>query len=141
MPDELIGEHDNWQKGGHKATSADRVRGLLRETRPLCIEGRIPESLATYDCANYGFNEGPGPQWFAFAHLDLDLHFSTLEALKFIWKRLVPGAWLVCHNYNDKGSIRTKGVRQAFDDMFGTVAESEFPRIEISDTQVMMVKA
>lgn len=132
MPDELIDEKDNWKTGGHKATSVTTVKALVSgscATNVTCIAGRIPDSLVNY----------AGPPALAFVHLDLDLHLSTLHALRFSWPRLLPGAWLVCHNYNDKGSVRTEGVRAAFTEFFGS-SNDAVSLVEIADTQILAIR-
>lgn len=131
MPDELIGPNDNWQRGGHKACSVEGVGRLFHGLPdPLFLKGRIPDSFETYT----------GPLYFSFANLDLDLYASTLGALRFVWRYMLPNAWLVSHNYNDKGSVKTAGVRKAFEEFFGHIATSEFTQVEISDTQILVVK-
>ncbi|MFN0164646.1 MAG: TylF/MycF/NovP-related O-methyltransferase, partial [Burkholderiales bacterium] len=54
--------------------------------------GWIPASLASLPERRYRF-----------VHLDLDLHDPTLGALEYFFPRLVPGALLVCDDFNWPG--------------------------------------
>jgi O-methyltransferase len=52
----------------------------------------------------------------SFAHIDVDLHDSVLDSIKFIYPRLVPGGFIVLDDY---GIISCPGARKAIDDFFG----------------------
>jgi O-methyltransferase len=51
----------------------------------------------------------------AFAHVDLDIYRSILDACEFIYPRLVPGGFLV---FDDYGFMSCPGARQAVDEFF-----------------------
>lgn len=51
----------------------------------------------------------------AFAHVDLDIYRSILDACAFIYPRLVPGGFLV---FDDYGFMSCPGARQAVDEFF-----------------------
>lgn len=69
---------------------------------------------------------------FSFVHLDVDLHESTLNSLKFFYNRVNKGGIIISHNYID-----TPGVRKAFDDFFKDKPE---PIIEMPGSQCLIVK-
>jgi O-methyltransferase len=56
----------------------------------------------------------------AFAHVDLDIYRSILDACEFIYPRLQPGGFLV---FDDYGFMSCPGARQAVDEFFATRRE------------------
>lgn len=62
----------------------------------------------------------------AFAHVDLDIYQSTLDACAFIYPRLSRGAMMVLDDY---GRPSCKGVRQAVDEFFGDKPERPIPNL------------
>lgn len=69
---------------------------------------------------------------FAFVHLDVDLHQSTLKGLEFFYPRMVRGGIILSHDY----SILS-GVKKAFDEFFNDKPENV---LEFSTSQCMIVK-
>ena len=69
---------------------------------------------------------------FSFVHLDVDLHKSTSESLKFFYPRMVRGGIILSHDYSNLA-----GVKQAFDEFFRDKNESV---VELSTSQCMIIK-
>lgn len=68
----------------------------------------------------------------AFAHLDVDVHKSTLDALNIIYPKLVSGGIIISHDYG-----QAKGVKKAFDNFFSKKPESI---IKLPMSQCMIIK-
>jgi len=78
---------------GWFAASIETVRRGLAEFPDVSYHpGWIPASL-----------EGLPERRYRFVHLDLDLHDPTLGGLEYFYPRLVPGAILVCDDYDWPG--------------------------------------
>jgi hypothetical protein len=76
----------------------------------------------------------PADLVFKLVHLDVDLHRSTLDGLRFFYPRLLRGGLIVLHDYND---VTVPGVRGAVDEFLQTCPET---LIELWDTQALIVK-
>jgi O-methyltransferase len=61
---------------------------------------------------------------FALVHLDVDLHRSTLDGLRYFYPRLLPGGFLISHDYGD---LSVPGVKQAFDEFLRDKPERVVP--------------
>ena len=59
-----------------------------------------------------------------FAHVDLDIYRSILDACEFIYPRLQPGGFLI---FDDYGFMSCPGARQAVDEFFA--AKKEIPLV------------
>lgn len=59
---------------------------------------------------------------FAFVHLDADLYEPTLEGLRFFFERVVPGGYILIHDYN-----AWIGARKAVDEFFADKVEVPVP--------------
>jgi O-methyltransferase len=95
---------------GHRIDSRDfsdtSVRSVLEYIQPVretvhCHAGFFPESVPQdLEKKNY-----------AFVHLDADLYEPTIQGLRFFYKRLSIGGFLLMHDYN-----AWPGVRKAADE-------------------------
>ncbi len=90
-------------KGGHANTSFQEVKAVLNNHRCAVqvIKGWIPYSFS-------GLEE----KKFNLAHIDVDLYQPTLDSLKFIYDRMVPGGVIV---FDDYGFPMCPGAREAVD--------------------------
>lgn len=81
-------EEKEWCKPGKYSVGGSAT---FRKTFPeaLCIEGFIPAVLSEINDIRI-----------AFAHIDLNLYDSTMDALCFAWQRLLPGGILVGHDFD-----------------------------------------
>lgn len=104
------GPRDRLEEGRMSDTSVDRVAGLFDDPRVVIHPGWIP---ATF--------EGSGVLSIAFAHVDLDLERSMLDACEFIYPRLRPGGVIV---FDDYGQACCPGARVAVDDFFRRLPET-----------------
>jgi hypothetical protein len=91
------------------AAAAERVRQMCKPgyfAAPLEV---VKRALAGYPGVEYHPGwipqsfEGLPERRYRFVHLDLDLHDPTLGALEYFFPRLVPGAIVVCDDYNWPG--------------------------------------
>lgn len=86
------GVHQLAQRGWF-ATPLEVVRAGLAEFPGVSFHaGWIPQSFA-----------GLAERAYRFVHLDLDLHDPTLGGLEYFYPRMVPGAVLVCDDYDWPG--------------------------------------
>jgi len=136
MPDERIsGSLDAWKNGTHTGTSLEEVRACLNKYPKVhYVQGIFPDCISQYA------EEAIEELTFSFVHLDVDLYRSTLDALVFFYRRMVPGGRIVSHNYNltKRGNgMSTPGVKAAFKEYF---KDREHHIIEIAETQCMVIK-
>ena len=98
-------EKDNAHyKGGFKA-DYDRVKGFFKDTPNVVFhKGWIPDTF-----------EGLERCKICFAHIDLDFYRSYLDALGFIYPRLVSGGIMV---FDDYGAPQCQGATDAVDEFF-----------------------
>jgi hypothetical protein len=85
-PSNQPGEGEMWP-GKYSVGGSAAFRAEFPEA--LCVEGFIPEILSEIRAIQI-----------AFAHIDLDLYESTIEALRFVWPRLSIGGILVGHDFD-----------------------------------------
>lgn len=72
------------------------------------------------------------PEQISFAHLDGDLYSSTMDALRLVYGRLVPGAVVLIDDYDNRVNSAWPGVRNAVHEFFGNKAEKP---VELGGTQ------
>jgi O-methyltransferase len=105
----------HFHEGESGDTSVEHVRRYLSSFQKIEYHvGRFPESA--HDVA-----DGTA---FKFVHLDVDLHASTRDALRWFYPRLSRGALIVTHDYSD---VTVPGVKQAFDEFFADKPETVVP--------------
>lgn len=98
------GSADLLQEGEMSDTSVDRVARLFEDPLVVIHAGWLPATFE--DC---------GVSTIAFAHVDLDLERSILDACEFIYPRLRPGGAIV---FDDYGQDCCPGARTAVDAFF-----------------------
>ena len=104
------GDRDRHAEGDLSDTSVEDVRSLFAETQAGVLhQGWIPETFR--DC---------GVGAVAFAHVDLDLERSVLDACEFIYPRLQHGGIIV---FDDYGFPSCPGARAAVDAFFEDLPE------------------
>lgn len=111
-PDRQVDASARFQKGAWSASRKD-VEALLAKHNVLqrCVlhEGWFSETLPKLS----------DTQQFCFAYIDADLHASTVDCLKHIWKRMAPNAVAVFDDYHHPSG----GVRKALDEWVGASGE------------------
>ena len=94
------GADDPWYRGGeHADTSVDTVRALAKshDVSVSILTGMFPEDTGA-DIADRRFR---------MAHIDVDVHDSSRDALLWVWPRLEVGGIVV---FDDYGSFECEGV-------------------------------
>jgi hypothetical protein len=117
----------SFSEGDFADGTLEQVRGYLGGFRDVFFHpGVFPASASGLGL------DGPV---FQFVHLDVDLHQSTLDGLRYFYPRLAAGGILISHDYGDP---TVPGVRRAFAEFMRDKPE---PLVEIGRTQVMFEKA
>jgi hypothetical protein len=83
-------------------TSLEYVRAAVGDDSVNFIKGRFPETTS----------EVPENTKFCLVHLDCDLYAPMRDALEFFYQRLVPGGFLIVHDYS---SLCWDGPERALD--------------------------
>lgn len=91
-------------------TSVESVRSLVGEKNVNFIKGHFPESASAI----------PAEERFSLVHIDCDLHIPFLAALEYFYPRLLPGAFLIMHDYS---SLYWPKVEKAVDGFFADKPE------------------
>lgn len=95
-------------------TSLEAVRTRVGEERTRFIEGYFPESAAQL----------PDDLSPCLVHIDCDLYQPIIQALNYFYPRLVPGGYLIVHDY---ASLEWDGAERAVDEFFANKVESVIP--------------
>ena len=121
---------DCHEVGDFADTSLDAVKRFVTgspDTDPAQVaqfhQGWIPETFVGLDDLRI-----------CFAHIDLDLYQAILDALAFVWPRLVPRGTIV---FDDYGFASCPGARRAADEFFADKPESIF---SLNTGQAVVVK-
>jgi O-methyltransferase len=105
LPEPRIGIDCHHHLGDFSDTSLSEVRAFVGEDKFIDYRpGWIPETFAGLDHSIIRL-----------AHVDVDLYESTLNCLRYIYPRLVPGGIIVLDDY---GFVTCPGVRKAADEFF-----------------------
>jgi hypothetical protein len=112
-PDDLKGVD-----AGHRMefadTSLEAVRALVGDGNVRYVKGYFPESAS----------QMPNDLSFSLVHIDCDLYVPTANALKYFYPRLVPGGYLIVHDY---ASLDWDGAEKAVDEFFADKPEPVVP--------------
>lgn len=95
-------------------TSLGAVRSLVGEANVRFVAGHFPASSGQI----------PADRRFCLVHLDCDLYAPFSAALAYFYPRLVPGGFLVMHDYL---SLHWNGAEQAVDEFFADKPEAIIP--------------
>lgn len=95
-------------------TSLEHVRALVGEENTRYIKGYFPESTS----------QMPADLSFALVHIDCDLYQPILAGLSYFYPRLLPGGYLIVHDY---ASLAWDGAERAVDEFFADKPESVIP--------------
>jgi O-methyltransferase len=125
MPEEAAGDAGGHAPGDFGDTTLKAVQSRLAEFANIRFHpGLVPATLT--DVAD---------RRFAFIYLDLDLYHPTLEALRFFYPRMLPGAVFVGDDY---GFLRYKdAAKRAVDEFFADKSE---PVIVLKTGQCVVIR-
>ena len=106
-------------------TSLEQVRALVGDANVRFIQGYFPETASRL----------PENASYCLVHLDCDLYAPFHAALRYFYPRLVPGGFLVMHDYASLSWDR--GPEQAIDEFFEDKPEKIMPIPDKSGTAVI----
>ncbi len=95
-------------------TSLEAVSALVGHENTRYIKGYFPESAA----------QMPSDLSFALVHIDCDLYQPILAALQYFYPRLLPGGYLIIHDY---ACLAWDGAERAVDEFFADKPECVIP--------------
>lgn len=95
-------------------TSLEAVRALVGEDNTRYVKGHFPGSAAAM----------PDDLSFCLVHIDCDLYLPISHALNYFYPRLVPGGYLIVHDY---ASLAWDGAERAIDEFFADKPEPVMP--------------
>ena len=101
-------------KMGFADTSVEAVRDLVGEQNVQFITGHFPSSATQL----------PDDGSYCLVHLDCDLYAPMARALEYFYPRLVPGGFIIVHDYS---SLHWDGAERAVHEFFAGKAESVVP--------------
>jgi hypothetical protein len=99
---------------GFADTSMEAVRALVGDQNVRFIPGHFPSSA----------EQLPPDASYCLVHLDCDLYAPMASALAYFYPRLVPGGFLIVHDYS---SLHWDGAERAVHEFFANKAESVVP--------------
>jgi hypothetical protein len=95
-------------------TSLEAVRALVGDDNVRYVKGYFPDSA----------RQLPDGLRFALVHIDCDLYQPISHALHYFYPRLLPGGYLIVHDY---ASLAWQGAEQAVDEFFSDKSEAIVP--------------
>jgi len=95
-------------------TSLEAVRAHVGEENVRFVKGFFPDSASQIN-ADLSF---------CLVHIDCDLYAPVRSALEYFYPRMVPGGFMVVHDYT---SLGWNGAEKAVDDFFADKPESVMP--------------
>lgn len=122
--DEDLRGVDAGKKAEFADTSLESVRALVGTERVNYVVGHFPESTGNM----------PRDIAFCLAHLDCDLYAPMKAGLEYFYPRLVPGGFLVIHDYS---SLHWDGAERAVDDFLADKRERVVPIPDKAGTAVV----
>lgn len=105
-------------------TSLEAVRGLVGAERVNYVVGHFPESAAdiSHELS------------FSLVHLDCDLYAPMKAGLEYFYPRVVPGGFLIIHDY---ASLHWDGAERAVDEFLADKRERVVPIPDKAGTAVL----
>ncbi len=109
---------------GFADTSVDAVRALVGNENVEFVQGYFPATATQL----------PPDASFSLVHLDCDLYAPMASGLAYFYPRLVPGGYLIVHDY---GSLHWPGTERAIDEFFATKSEAVIPLPDSAGSMVI----
>ncbi len=103
-------------------TSLERVKRLIDCESAVYCQGYFPATIQ---------GNVPGDATFSLVHIDCDLYEPCKAALQYFYPRMLPGGFLIMHDYS---SLYWDGVENAVDGFFHDKPESIIPVPDKSGT-------
>ncbi len=95
-------------------TSLDVVRALVGDANVRYVKGYFPDSA----------RELPPDGRYCLVHIDCDLYAPIISALEYFYPRMVPGGFIIVHDYS---SLYWHGAEKAVDEFFADKPEAVLP--------------
>jgi hypothetical protein len=105
---------DAGRRAAFNDTSLEAVRQRVGEQNTFYIKGYFPDTAAQL----------PDDTRYCLVHLDADLFGPIMSGLQYFYSRVVPGGFLIIHDY---GSLCWPGAETAVDTFFSDKPESVIP--------------
>lgn len=97
-----------------KDTSLEAVRAVVGDQNVQFVKGRFPDTARAV----------PHDAQFCLVHLDCDLYAPMRDGLAFFYPRLVPGGFMIVHDYS---SLAWGGPERAVDEFLADKSENVTP--------------
>jgi hypothetical protein len=105
-------------------TSLEAVRAYVGEEATRYVKGYFPESASQI----------PHDLSFCLVHIDCDLYSPIRSSLEYFYPRMVPGGFIVVHDYSGLG---WPGAERAIDEFFSDKPESTIPLPDVGGSMVI----
>src|ERR1700759_649347 len=92
-------------------TSLEAVRARVGEANVAYVKGYFPQTA----------EQLPADGRYCLVHIDTDLYAPIISGLEYFYPRMVPGGFLIIHDY---GSLSWDGAEKAVDNFFADKPES-----------------
>jgi hypothetical protein len=112
--EDLTGIDADAQEGAFSDTSLEAVRALVGEENVRFIKGFFPGTA----------DQLPPDGRYCLVHIDCDLYAPMASALGYFYPRMVPGGFLIAHDYS---SLHWNGAEKAVDEFFLDKPECPIP--------------
>lgn len=76
----------------------------------------------------------PEDEKFAFAHIDVDLYEGTLEGIRYLYPKMIPGGIIISHDYSVLSGVND-AVNELAEELPGAIL------LELPTTQAMIIKS
>jgi Macrocin-O-methyltransferase (TylF) len=111
---DLVGIDAGAKPGSFSDTSLEEVRALVGEENVKFVKGLFPATSSLL----------PADGSYCLVHIDCDLYMPMASALDYFYPRLVPGGFLIAHDYS---SLHWNGAEKAVDEFFQDKPECPLP--------------
>jgi len=121
---DLVGIDQTAKLDSFRDTSLKAVRSHVGEENVRYVQGYFPATAPQL----------PDNGSYCLVHLDCDLYAPMASALAYFYPRLVPGGFLIAHDYS---SLHWSGAEKAVDEFFTDKAEGVVPMPDNSGSVVV----